>query len=202
MKSESQARRFKSKRNTVFLEGNTVVKRLKCPAKAKSEADMLDLLRRGGLAVPQVYGVDGCEITMEYVNAIPLPDLLDIWEESPDAAMQETVARKTVEWLRQFYGIVAPMSRGDINGRNFLFDGEKIWGVDFEEPGSGSILEDIGMLAAYALAYSPPHTGVKQKFAAQIADFASEAFGISAEDLRLSREAALESLERKRAARA
>jgi len=40
-----------------------------------------------------------------------------------------------------------------VNGRNFLYDGERIYGVDFEERAVGSKARDAGRLAAFLETY-------------------------------------------------
>ena len=150
---------FKSKRNAVRLTAHNIVeKQHNNPTAAKFESDRLALLHDKGLAVPKLLSVKDNLIEMEYVHAITLPDLIDVWEENPDPTALASAAVSLVNWLEKYYEIMSPETRGDINGRNFLFDGEQVWGVDFEEPGHSTIVEDIGLLLAYILTYSPKFT--------------------------------------------
>ena len=195
MKSDSSRMYFKSKRNAVRLNVHNIVeKQHNNPESARFESNRLALLHNKGLAVPKLLSVRDNVIEMEYVHAITLPDLIDAWEKNPDPDAQTMVAEGLVNWLKKYYEIMNPETRGDINGRNFLFDNKQVWGVDFEEPGHSTILEDIGLLLAYILTYSPKFTLIKEAFANQIVLHASEAFGIATESVLQSQAAALKML--------
>ena len=221
MKSDLQAMYFKSKRNIVqfktsidseaigsdestktFLPENEITlfveKQHKNSDSAKFESNRLALLYNNGLAVPRLLSIKDNIIEMEYVNALTLPDLINMWEETPDLKAQERAAGSLVGWLEKYYKIMSPETRGDINGRNFLFDGEKVWGVDFEEPSHATIAEEVGLLLAYILTYSPEFTQIKKAFANQIAFYASEAFDLTPDTLLQSQATALEMLNRRR----
>ena len=192
LKSDSNKMYFKSKRNAVRLNAHNIVeKHHKDSTAAKFESKRLVLLHDKGLAVPKLLSVKDNVIEMEYVQAITLPDLIDTWEETPDLNAQTRATVSIVNWLEKYYEIMNPETRGDINGRNFLFDGKQVWGVDFEESGYSTIVEDIGLLLAYILTYSPKFTSIKEAFANQIAFHASEAFDIASETVLQSQAAAL-----------
>lgn len=154
---------FKSKRNKVLLRHQRVEKIHTLVENAKFEADRLRYLRAKGLAVPKVITLNGKIIIMEYINATPLPDIIDHWEKAPDLVAQKLAMDGVVSWLFKYYEILQGESRGDINGRNFLFDGKKIWGVDFEEQATETPLADIGRLCAFILSYEPAHTPLKKE---------------------------------------
>ena len=160
---------FKSKKNRVYLQGSNIKKVHQTAIGARLEADRLIYLHAQGLAVPKFLGIEGNTITMEYIPAAPIPDLIDEWEDRPNPAAQDLAMRGIVSWLAEYY-IVIPsgQSRGDINGRNFLFDGQKIWGVDFEYDAYDTIESDIGNLLAFILTYNPAHTALKQSLATAI----------------------------------
>lgn len=166
MKSDSQIIYFKSKRNKVRLYQGYIEKYHRSSEAAKFEADRLTRLYDAGLAVPRLLSVKDNMLQMEYIPSIPLPDLIGQWETRQNIAVQEAVILGIVQWLADYYRVVdinnTKETRGDINGRNFLFDGEKVWGVDFEEQIYGVKEQDIGRLMAFILTYDPPETQVKK----------------------------------------
>lgn len=146
---------FVSKRNTVCRRGEQVFKQVSTEAAARLEADFLLSLRAAGVAVPGGVQRRGCLIVMDYVQATPLPDLLDRPTEEGD--LQE-VAQALVAWLSDFYRAVDHRRtgeiRGDVNGRNFLIEGGAVCGVDFEEHSFGRMEQDIGRLLAFVQTYT------------------------------------------------
>ncbi|MCL2619436.1 MAG: hypothetical protein FWD97_00700 [Defluviitaleaceae bacterium] len=199
MKLNSQTIYFNSKRNQVRLIDGRVEKVHATSEKADFEASRLTQLYKAGLDVPKVIDVVENVVIMEYINAKPLPDLIDEWEQNPDVISQEKAAKGLVEWLEAFYKAVdTGESRGDINGRNFLFDGEKIWGVDFEEVAHGTPLEDIGQLLAFITTYHPAHTDLKIRLSRIIAQWAAEIFRIDPTEIKRQQELAVEFLQSRR----
>ena len=202
MKSDLQTIYFKSKKNKVRLYQGHIEKYHKSPEAAKFEADRLTRLHDMGLSVPKLFSVCGNMLKMEYIPATPLPDLIDQWEEEPNLKAQEIMARGIVTWLADYYKAVNTKNtgetRGDINGRNFLFDGEKVWGVDFEERAFGSVEEDIGQLLAFVLTYHPDHTPLKQSLANIIACQAVRKLHLSLQILLQQQALALEIIGKRR----
>ena len=110
-----------------------------------------------------------CIIKMQYIPGTTIPDLLEHIENDYIENQLQKVADAIVYWLMDFYQAVKTKEtgeiRGDVNGRNFIFDGEFIWGIDFEEKTNGEIEQDIGRLIAFILTYDPPGTPTKILFA-------------------------------------
>lgn len=185
---------FKSKRNTVRLSHQHVEKIHISAESAKFEADRLTHLYSKGLAVPRVITLNGEVIIMEYIKATPLPDMIDHWEQNPDPAAQKLAMESVVVWLFKYYEILEGESRGDINGRNFLFDGEKLWGVDFEERGIDTPLVDIGRLCAFILSYEPAHTQLKK----ELVEIIIKQSGLDHEQVLQEQEKSLEFLKQRR----
>lgn len=155
----------------MFLNQGIVEKYHASPEAARYEANMLDKLHKKGLAVPRLISLEDNLVKMEYISGITLPDLIDKWEaEAPDPAAISHVAESIILWLADFYAAAdtAKTGRGDINGRNFIFDGQKIWGVDFEEHRRVSRERDIARLIAHILTYRPAHTPLKESLARRI----------------------------------
>ena len=94
-------------------------------------------------------------LVMERLPGEPLPDVIE--RGGYDAG---ALAGALCEWFGGFYGAVAAVpdgvageARGDVNGRNFLYDGARVYGVDFEERCFGSMARDAGRLAAFIETY-------------------------------------------------
>jgi len=183
----------------VRLHGGRVEKIHTNAQSAAFEAERLAQLHSAGLAVPRLLKVSGNIIFMEYIDAKPLPDLIDEWERNPDIVSQEKAAKGLIDWLHAYYMAVgAGTSRGDINGRNFLFDGEKIWGVDFEEETHGTPMEDIGQLLAFILTYHPDHTSLKVSLSNIIARHAAEIFHLNPQEIQYHQNQAVELIRARR----
>ena len=196
--SYSQTIRFKSKKNEVRLYNGIIEKHHTLPEAAAFEANMLKSLRAKGLAVPRVLSVENNLIKMEYIEGRTLPDLIDDLEnEGHSISDVEKIAKAVITWLSEFYIAIDTRRTGkgreDINGRNFIFDGEKIWGIDFEEesldrlpsPAEKTefdvIEKDIARLMAFVLNYDPPNTHLKIELSNSILSFAEAILSVNAE---------------------
>jgi len=116
---------------------------------AQLEAENLRFLAENGVRVPKVLGCKKNLLLLELLCGEPLPELIERGDFDP-----QVLAQALCDWLADFYAACPEISRGDINGRNFLFDGKVVYGVDFEEvlmPGSPA--QDAGRLAAFLATY-------------------------------------------------
>jgi hypothetical protein len=123
---------------------------------------------------------------MQHISGLTLPDLIDKLEFGGNSFTDiDTIAQAVIEWLAKYYDTagtrVTGLGRGDINGRNFIFDDGQVWGVDFEEPlnlpqkpqsGHEAIETDIGRLMAFVLNYDPPNTPFKKDLSESLLLFA------------------------------
>jgi len=160
---------FRSKRNTVVLRGGVVEKHLSSVESAEFELAMLEKLYKSGVKVPYPVTKEGSKLKMPYIRSETLPDLFARLESSSDQSEVIKAADELVNWFEDFYKAVEPGEiRGDVNGRNFLWDGEHWRGVDFEERAFGEKEQDIGRVIAFALTYDPPGTPVKILFAERV----------------------------------
>jgi len=141
--------KFISKRNQVTLRDGLVCKQAQDPQSAYLEASILRELRGAGVAVPEVVSCEGDLLVLEYLPGEPLPEFIERGGVAP-----EMIAAALCDWFAAFYDAVTPGEcRGDVNGRNFLWDGEKIYSVDFEERCFGPRARDAGRLAAFIETY-------------------------------------------------
>jgi len=171
---------FRSKRNTVILRGGVVEKRVASVEAASFEAAMLEKLYAAGISVPKLITSEGCVIKMGYVAGETLPAFLTRLEKTPDLSALLSAADETIRWFEGFYRAVdhdkTGEIRGDVNGRNFLYNGGCCRSLDFEERTTGAKEQDIGRLIAYVITYRPPNTPVKTAFADRLLRAAVETF--------------------------
>jgi len=172
---------FRSKRNKVLLRGGIVEKHFASIEAASYEAAALERLYAAGVSAPELIVREGCIIKMRYISGETLPDVIARLEKTEDRSALKQAADEIIRWLGSYYRAVDTDNtgeiRGDVNGRNFLFDGKRCWGVDFEEPATGVKEQDIGRLVAYVLTYDPPGTTVKKAFADRLLDTAEQTLG-------------------------
>lgn len=168
-------RQFKSKKNKVFLikavmsdnrMREFVLKEQK--HNFQKETDILLKLKKGGVNVPSLcYSAPGY-IILEY---IPGPTLLDclcrLEEKQAGLPGVIPIFIRLTYWLKEFYRLMerdGSIILGDQNYRNFiLYNGETVYGVDFEDYRQGPVEEDIGRLCAFGLTYRPEFTEWKLK---------------------------------------
>ena len=196
--------KFVSKKNNVFLSDGVVVKHVASEEAAAFEAENLKRLYDAGVVVPKVFSCDEAVLTMEFLQGETLPDILENIEQLQidssshvdlSEGLEEIVLleiRKAtsaiIKWLSEFYNAVdsdvTGEIRGDVNGRNFLFDDALCMGVDFEEKVFGIKEQDIGRLRAFVTTYDPPGTQVKVEFARQILQEAVKELDVNEDEVK------------------
>jgi RIO-like serine/threonine protein kinase len=168
-----------------LLRDGVIEKHFISAAAAAFEAYELRRLRAVGVRVPQVYALDGAVVKMQYIPGEALPDIIERLDNS-DSSGFEAMADGLIGWLGDFYRAADTDStgeiRGDVNGRNFLFDGACCWSVDFEERVYGVKEQDIGRLIAFILTYDPPGTPLKTAFADVLLSKAVDSLGVKREE--------------------
>ncbi|MCL2494154.1 MAG: hypothetical protein FWE98_00675 [Oscillospiraceae bacterium] len=193
---------FISKRNQVYLQDNLVHKQVKDPQAAALEASILRALRGAGVAVPEVIACRGNLLVLETLPGAPLPEVIEGGGYEPHA-----LALALCDWFAAFYAAApAPTGaegecRGDVNGRNFLYDGQKIYGVDFEARCHGPVSRDAGRLAAFIETYETRGGAVAEKQTALSQAFMrlfSARFRCGMEEILAQREAELEAMRARR----
>ncbi len=161
--------KFKSKKNNVsLLEFCSSSYHLKFISKEYSNQDallreltVLYTLMREGVNVPSIYGYKDYFLYMEYIEGHTLMYLLEknMWSDNVTDAL--------VKWFCGFYNIKRLQSdklliKGDCNLKNFIYDGSKIYGIDFEESQYGNAEQDIGELCSHILLSYPEYTDCKK----------------------------------------
>ena len=203
MKSDSKTIKFKSKRNAVLLRDGIVEKHFNSAEAAALEALALQNLQAAGLNVPKVYALDGSVLKMQYLAGETLPDLIERWEGCSAAADIEAIAAAIIDWFAKFYNAVATDKtteiRGDVNGRNFLFNAGHCWGVDFEEKVYGTKEQDIGRLIAFIVTYNPPGTQIKTQLASAVLHKAKQVLDIDEQEILRWRDSELLAMQQRRA---
>lgn len=175
-------KKFNSKRNEVFLiEGQEragkkfILKRYWVDKYLYKEEKILRRLKNDYLNVPEIYYRGSDYMVMEYISGKTfLAYLLEQESLKKEIKKLQPVINKLCEWLNDFYNIMRKngnIIRGDINFRNFILHEspelniKEIYGLDFENPGKGSIEKDVGKIAAFLVTYSPVFTEWKLKLA-------------------------------------
>ena len=149
MKKE-QPLTFISKKNNVRLINGQVHK---CSPTALLEAQILRNLHARGVPVPQVISAQNKLLILECLPGQPLPDVIEQGNYCP-----AQLTHALCDWFAAFTLACPGLSRGDVNGRNFLYDGTQIFAVDFEDAlQPGSLACDCGRLAAFLATYRSTH---------------------------------------------
>lgn len=159
--------RCESKRNpVVLLERNGTKYVYKAKPDCGREVSILQQLYAGGVAVPRVKSRVPGGFIMYFCAGQPLVDYLETQEANGmGLASVQNSLRCLVDWFANFYRELhrtQGLIMGDVNLRNFLYDGEAVTAVDFEACTSGRIEQDMGQAAAFLLNYDPPGTTWKK----------------------------------------
>jgi len=176
---------FKSKKNKVVFSNGLIEKHMNSSDVAIIEAEKLKLLHNAGVRVPEVISQEKNILRLKYVDGITITDLIEAMENNTFNQL-ECLINSLVSWLNDFYNAVGFNNangktgeiRGDVNFRNFIFDGTHCWGIDFEEQIFGEKEQDIGRMIAFILSYHPPNTYIKNLFAQKLLDKAIVTFAL------------------------
>lgn len=185
---------FISKRNEVALRDGLVYKQIKDPRAAWLEASILRDLHSRGVPVPQVRDCRDGLLVLEYLPGEPLADAVERGGYDPAA-----LAMALCDWFAAFYAAVPPGAlRGDVNGRNFLYDGAKIYSVDFEERCFGPRARDAGRLAAFIVTYDTRDEARRTALAEAFVSAFAERFGCDTRAIYAEQALEYESMARRR----
>ena len=155
---------------------------------SQTEYETLKKLYKAGVRVPEILAFDGDNIVLSFIDGVTYEAVLGAYE---DGTMTEdeafASARALASWLFGYYAALK-RKRGDINLRNFIWNGENCFGVDFEEaPDKAPFEEDAGRMLTYTAAYRPICTQKKARFCRELV----KAFRTGGMDVSLIRRFAL-----------
>lgn len=161
--------RLLSKRNQVYLvklrgEGwpELVIVKQGEAKLVEEEASFLQFLREKGIRVPKVYLQVEELLFLEYIQGSNCCDFINSEQKEEDIHL---LLREMANWLSKFHNSKQAghytLLKGDCNLRNFLWTGEKIYGLDFEEVVYGCRWTDIGEICSFILNTKPAFTQKK-----------------------------------------
>ena len=168
---------------------------MKDPRAAALEASILRQLRGNGVAVPEVISCEGNLLILETLPGEPLPDVIERGGYDP-----ESIAVALCDWFAAFYAGAPGELRGDVNGRNFLWDGETMRGVDFEARCHGPLSRDAGRLAAFIETYETRGKAAQTALSRAFMRGFSERFRCGMDDILAERETERLAMRERRAA--
>jgi len=167
--------KFYSKRNEVYLVedrgdsagGNYVLKIFKGRQKQKRkriEENFLKDLSMSFLHAPELLLNGKDYLLMEYIKGSTLLDILIRYEEN--GSSDDRPFLMAIDFIYDFCRhTLKSMGRShilkDINLRNFIYKGNELYRIDFEDCAPGYIEEDLGKLFAFILTYDPVFTDWK-----------------------------------------
>jgi len=166
----------KNRVSVVRHNGLVVVrKRFSCEESYEREKEAYQLLAKTPIPRPRVMEeyAQNC-MYYEYIDAPTVCDLLESAEKGE--VSEETIIKVyllMVDWIDLFHQ-ATHTSMGDVNARNFLFDGEVIYGLDFENTQQDRCVEeDIGQVLAFLMCYTPMDSKLKKKVFESVIEHAS-----------------------------
>ncbi|MGI6413036.1 MAG: hypothetical protein ACOXZ5_05175 [Syntrophomonadaceae bacterium] len=163
------AQKMFSRRNQVYLVeaitqkgiAEKLVVKINSCCMAQQEACRLRELRQKGIKVPAVKWSNHQIIIMEYIIGTLLEGIIN----RTDWLNQDKWLKCLVAWLGRLHSIRNPEGQvlcfPDLNLRNFIYTGESIFGLDFEEWVWDRPERDLGGLAAFILNNNPMFTPAK-----------------------------------------
>ena len=138
---------FKSKKNTVYLKDDCVVKEFRSSVNMETEFNVLQAL--DGNFSPRIIKKEGLKLTIEYINGELLLDKYLVVDEESAIKLARSLG-KTVLGLRK---ILCDCIPNDENFRNYIIKDEAIFRVDFEETAQGTIECWLAQIMAFAMLY-------------------------------------------------
>lgn len=150
------AERLKSKKNVVLRidvvkkaaeKPMSIVAKMFIANRFHNELDKLRVSRKNGLAVPDVIDAKNGVILMTF---IPGETLVDRINRTFNPALVDVLAG----WYYNYHSVHA-MIKGDPRLRNFIWNDNKLFGLDFEESRVGHWMLDVAGIAASLLDTKP-----------------------------------------------
>jgi tRNA A-37 threonylcarbamoyl transferase component Bud32 len=153
-----------------------------------NEVFILNTLKKQGINVPEIIWHDNRFMVMQYIQGILLADLLIDIEVDEDLWIGELA-----KWLHKLHGYMNISSReclcmSDLSLRNFIFDGQKFYGLDFESVCFYPPERDLGGICAFILNNHPMFEHWKYRICNTFIK-AYEALNVDSRNTKLDREA-------------
>jgi hypothetical protein len=148
--------RFRSKKNIVVHlvlqsknqnKSKSLVAKLFVTGYFENELELLSKCHEGGLAVPRIFRAEKGVILMDY---IPGETLTEYVNRTFDSAIIDTLAK----WYYEFHRITG-LVKEDPRLRNFIYNKDTLFGLDFEEAHAGHWIIDIAGVSASLLDTDP-----------------------------------------------
>lgn len=121
------------------------------------ENQNLEYLWKNNMAVPRMIFKDYDKLILEYISGETICDLV---EKQCMGKWIDELAR----WMAELHKIAnskGSLLKMDVNLRNFIFNGDKIYGLDFEEMGHGDPRYDLANICFFILTNTPSFTRKK-----------------------------------------
>jgi len=157
--------RLLSKRNQVYLvevigDGwpELLIMKYGEASLIEQEAGLLKILKKKGITVPKVYLQVENLFFLEYIQGNNCCDFINSGQKEEEI---DLLLREMAYWLVDFHSLDQSgkhLLKGDCNLRNFLWDGEKVYGIDFEEVVYGCPWTDVGEICSFILNTKPAFT--------------------------------------------
>jgi hypothetical protein len=126
------------------------------------ELSILSESWKHNLAVPEVIDADDGVILMSYIPGEPLVDRIN-------RTFQPHLIDLLARWYYDFHSL-HNMTKGDPRLRNFIYDGNILHGVDFEETCPGPWMLDIAGISASLLDTDPIFDARKRRLSWRLLD--------------------------------
>lgn len=154
--SIESAARLKSKKNVVLhlnihsevhKTTTSLVGKLFVSGNFENELDKLKTSNEAGLSVPNVIGAENGVILMTFIPGDTLVNLIN-------RTFQPEILDELALWYYRYHNVHA-MVKGDPRLRNFIWNDNRLFGLDFEESKRGHWMLDIAGIAASLLDTNP-----------------------------------------------
>jgi hypothetical protein len=162
VKAVYSEKRFSRRNNVFFVEAITAgnmtqmyVIKEHVNSPTGTEVFILNTLAKQGISVPEILWHDNSMIIMPYIEGLLLADLLVDLEVDEGFWISELA-----KWLHKLHNCMNINSQVglcmlDLNLRNFIFDGQKFFGLDFEGVCFYPPERDLGGICAFILNNDP-----------------------------------------------
>lgn len=197
--------KLNSKRNNVLRivenDSTYILKKFENIESYIREKEILHILKNANVNVPSIIKEEDNSLYLEDLGGVTF---LDWYEESEKQNTLDTnMIYQLCNWLKDFYKAVFDYFNEqvilyDVNFKNFIICGDKIYGIDFEQTLTGNISEDAGKLSAYALTYAPSMTEWKINFRNIFIDIMSKELNLKKEIIIAEEKKELLAMEKRR----